>query len=188
VALPGIYNLRNHEIGSTMMKEPVTIYSISGPWKGQLAIVSRPRGGDWLDDEVRAWRESGLDVIVSLLTADESVRWELAEEAQLCQTCNMQFLGFAIEDHGVPKSQVDTFQLASKLNRALASGQNVAIHCWGGIGRSGMIAACVLVRGGIEPNEALQLVSTARGSTVPDTPQQREWVIEFARKAALPVR
>jgi protein-tyrosine phosphatase len=159
------------------------VYWIEGPWQGRLAIVARPRGGDWLEDDVRTWKEAELDVIVSLLTRDEIVQWELAEETQLCQTYNMLFFSFPIEDHGVPTSQADTLELAGKLHNALAGGQNVAIHCWGGIGRSGMIAACVLVRGGLEPNEALRRVSVGRGFPVPDTPEQREWVTEFARFA-----
>ena len=165
------------------MKGPATIYSIDGPWKGQLAIVARPRGGVWL--EVRTWREAALDVIVSLLIPDEFVDLELTEEAQLCQKYNMLFLGFPIRDHGVPTSQTNTYELANKLCNALAGGQRVAIHCWGGIGRSGLIAACVLALGGIGPNEALQRVSAARGASVPDTPEQRRWVIEFARNTAL---
>jgi hypothetical protein len=31
------------------------LFWIPGPWKGKLAIVPRPRGGDWLDDEVGGW-------------------------------------------------------------------------------------------------------------------------------------
>lgn len=163
------------------MNGSLTIYSISGPWNGRLSIIPRPRGGNWFEDEVRAWRKAGLDVIVSLLTPDEIVRLELAEEAGLCQIHNVLFLNFPIEDHGVPKSQADAFEFASKLHNALASNQSVAIHCWGGIGRSGMIAACVLVRAGVEPNEALRRVSAARGSAVPDTQEQQQWVIDFAQ-------
>lgn len=33
----------------------------------QLAIVPRPRGDDWLDDEMVALREAGIDVVVSML-------------------------------------------------------------------------------------------------------------------------
>lgn len=155
------------------------VYWIEGPWPGRLAIVSRPRGGEGLEDDVRIWKEADLDVIVSLLTPDETVQWELAAEGQLCQKCNIRFLDFPIEDHGVPISQADTFELASKLHNALASGQGIGIHCWGGIGRSGLIAACVLVRGGVDPNEALHRVSVGRGSPVPDTSEQRDWVMEF---------
>jgi hypothetical protein len=51
---------------------PDTIFWIDGPWRGRLAIVTRPRGGDWLEDDMTSWRRAGLDLIVSLLTADES--------------------------------------------------------------------------------------------------------------------
>ena len=46
----------------------MTRYQIEGPWRGQLAIVPRPRGEDWLRDEARAWKDEGFDVVVSLLT------------------------------------------------------------------------------------------------------------------------
>ena len=57
-------------------------HSINGRWKGQLAIVARPRGNEWLEDEVRSWRESGVDVIVSLLTSDENTELGLTEEGK----------------------------------------------------------------------------------------------------------
>ena len=50
----------------------------NGP--GRLAIALRPRGGDWLDDEARAWRRAGVDVVVSLLKADEEQQLNLAGE------------------------------------------------------------------------------------------------------------
>ena len=43
------------------------LYWIVGPWRGRLAIAARPRGGDWLDDELSGWRQAGIDVVVSLL-------------------------------------------------------------------------------------------------------------------------
>ena len=62
-----------------------TVYRIAGPWHGRLAIVPRPRGGDWLEEEVRSWREAGLDVMVSLLTYDENTELELCQEELLCR-------------------------------------------------------------------------------------------------------
>ena len=61
----------------------MTNYLIEGPWPGRLAIVPRPRGGDWLEDEVRAWKEMGFDVVVSLLTRDELDELGLVAEAAL---------------------------------------------------------------------------------------------------------
>ena len=68
-----------------------TAYWIAGPWPGRLAIVPRPRGGDWLEEEVRSWQEAGLDVVVSLLTHAENTELELHQEALLCRARGVQF-------------------------------------------------------------------------------------------------
>lgn len=57
------------------------VYWVPGPWPGRLGILPRPRGGDWLEDEVPSWRNSGLDVVTSLLTPDEVPELGLQDEA-----------------------------------------------------------------------------------------------------------
>lgn len=47
-------------------------FRIPGPWRGRLSIVARPRGGDWLDDEVSAWRRAGIGIVPETL---EQHRW-----------------------------------------------------------------------------------------------------------------
>jgi protein-tyrosine phosphatase len=163
------------------MNAPPTVYPIKGPWKGQLAIVPRPRGEDWLEDEVQAWREGGLNVIVSLLTPAESADLNLAQEAELVQANGLRFLQFPIADYSVPSSLEGTLAFIEKLDQALTAGENVGIHCRQGIGRSSLIAAAILVLRGTDPEEALSLVATGRGRPVPDTSEQREWVTSFAR-------
>ena len=37
------------------------LFPVAGPWPGSLAVMPRPRGGDWLEDEVRAWRTAGVE-------------------------------------------------------------------------------------------------------------------------------
>lgn len=165
---------------NSRMKTLTTFYSIGGPWKGQLAIVPRPRGGDWLEDDLRALRENGLDVIVSLLTPGEAKELDLDQEGRLAQAAGLQFLQFPITDYGVPPSVESTLALIERLEAVLTSGKNVGIHCRQGIGRSTTIAASLLVRGGIDPVEALGRVGKARGRSVPDTPEQSEWVRSFA--------
>jgi len=155
---------------------------IEGPWRGRLAILPRPRGGDWLEDEIRAWRSAGADVIVSLLTSDEVDDLDLTQEARLCQANGIEFLSFPIVDRGVPASQRATLDLVKKLERLVTRGRSVAIHCRQGIGRSALIAACILVLAGINPEIAFRRAGSARGCSVPETPDQRQWVIEFARE------
>ena len=62
------------------------IYRVGPVEHGRLAIVPRPRGGDWLADEIQALREAGVDVLVSLLTADEVAELDLAREEAWCHT------------------------------------------------------------------------------------------------------
>jgi protein-tyrosine phosphatase len=160
-----------------MRTEP---YWIDGPWPGRLAIVPRPRGGDWLEDEVRFWQQVGLDVVVSLLTRDEVADLDLAKEAELCQANGIQFVSFPVADRGVPSSRKATLELMRNLNKTLADRKSVAIHCRQGVGRSAVIVACLLILSGIDPETAFQHISVARGCAVPETAEQREWVIAFS--------
>lgn len=166
------------------MKVLPTMYSIEGPWKGRLAIVPRPRGGDWLEDEVRAWRDGGLDVVVSLLTPTEARELGLTDEALVAQANDLMFLQFPISDYGVPPSMESALAFVEKLDEALTVGKNVGVHCRQGIGRSATIASSVMVLREIDPAEAFNRIATARGRSVPDTPEQREWVTNFARYLA----
>ena len=120
-------------------------YWIEGPWPGRLAILPRPRGGEWLEDDVHAWQQVGLDGVVSLLTREEITDLDLAQEERFCQANGIQFVSFPIVDRGTPASRGATFDLVRKLDGALAEGKNLALHCRQGIGRSALIAACLLV-------------------------------------------
>src|SRR6266404_752629 len=82
-----------------------TLFWIEGPWTGRLAIAPRPRGGDWLEDEVHAWQQAGLDRVVSLLTPAEVTELDLDKEEAWCQAYVMQFYAFPITDMGVPVSR-----------------------------------------------------------------------------------
>lgn len=159
------------------------IFRIPGPWSGRLGIVPRPRGGDWLEDEVGSWRESGLDVVVSLLMPGETSELELDQEAAWCARHGIRFLSFPIPDRDVPDSRRAVLDLARDLDRALNEGRNVAVHCRQGIGRSGTIAAILLIRAGEDPGTAWEHVREGRGCPVPDTEEQREWVGVLASTA-----
>ncbi len=162
-----------------------TIYWIEGPWSGRVAIVARPRGGDWLEDDIRTWKQNGMDIIVSLLTKQEREELQLTQEAQESSRRGIQFLDFPIVDRSIPSSLRDMKTLVNQLVALVSQGKNVGIHCRQGIGRSGLLVASLLVNAGIQADPAFQQIEKARGTPVPDTPEQRQWVEQFATLIAM---
>ena len=152
------------------------LFRVPGPWAGHLAISTRPRGGDWLEDEIRGWRNAGIDVVVSLLESDEATDLELSNEGELADRQGIRYISFPIADRGVPASLPAAANLLLDLFRSLVAGKAITVHCRQGIGRSGLVAAGVLVTAGIDPSVALATVQTARMAPVPDTPEQRSWI------------
>ena len=158
---------------------------IPGAWRGRLAIAARPRGGDWLKDEVRGWREAGADVVVSLLEDSEADQLNLEDERDAVESNAMSFLSYPIPDRGTPASTRDALSLMTQIADQLDAGKNVIVHCRQGIGRSGLIAAGVLMTSGAGSNAALRAVSDARGITVPETLEQRRWVEQLSSRIAV---
>jgi len=147
---------------------------------GLVGVMSRPRGGDWLNEELLALAQARVEVLVSLLTAEEVAELELQEEERLCGNCGIHFVSFPISDRGVPLSIPDTGRIVDLMLAELRAGKTLAIHCRMGIGRSALVAACLLVSEGIEVDEAFARISRARGFAVPDTDAQAVWVKAFA--------
>lgn len=61
----------------------------------------RPRGGDWLEDEIRGWKTSGIDSVVSLLTEDEVAGLNLENEPKFCKAHGLRYFSFPVIDRGV---------------------------------------------------------------------------------------
>ena len=154
----------------------MSTYKIKGPWPGELAIIPRPRGGDWLDDEIDRLRIEGFNVVVSLLTATEIEELGLTGERETITRQGLEYCNYPIPDLGIPPSNKSARQLLTRIHRDLQNGRRVAIHCRGSIGRSGLIAAGALVLAGVEPSQAIRQVTKARGFESPETSEQREWV------------
>src|SRR5215467_627179 len=156
-----------------------SIYWLELPEAGRLAIMPRPRAGDRLLDEIADWKSEAINVVVSLLEQQEVDELDLRQEPTLCETAGIKFVSFPIPDRGIPESMRETQRVVRSLSAAVADGRAVAIHCRAGIGRSSLIAACVLVHLGYDANSAFDTIARARGVGVPDTELQRDWVSQF---------
>ena len=140
----------------------------------RLSITPRPRGGDWLEDDIRCLQRAGVDVLVSALTPAEAEELGLLEEDRFCQRNGLEFVSFSIEDRSVPPSFNEFDVLLNSVIACLRDGKAVAVHCRVGIGRSSMIVASALIRTGLSVDSAFSAIQEARSCSMPNTQEQRQ--------------
>jgi protein-tyrosine phosphatase len=160
------------------------LHWVDGPWPGKLALAARPRGGDWLEDEMTSWHRAGVDAVVSLLTAEEELDLDLTNEESEAKMLGMAFVSFPIPDREIPRQDDGLGAALEEMDSLLTSGRNVVVHCRQGIGRTGLVAACLLVSKGESPESAVEKLSVARGVPVPETAEQRHWIDHYAAISA----
>lgn len=155
------------------------LYSLQDLPTGKVSIMARPRGGDWLADEMKMLRISGVDILVSLLTPLEESEFDLGEESACCRAQDILYLSLPIIDRSVPPFSQQTFQILQQLSTSLSEGRHIAFHCRQGLGRAALMAASLLVLASFIPQQAFDLLSQVRGYVVPETEEQKAWVMAF---------
>lgn len=84
-----------------------------------------------------------------------------------------------IPDGGVPPSTSAVMELVPEILARLRSKGTVVVHCRGGLGRTGLIAACCLTAVGYQAEQAITMVRAARTGTIENS-MQEDFVAEFA--------
>lgn len=158
------------------------IYWIDEFVKGRLGSMPRPKGDAELANEMDLLAAEGTNLVVSFLEPAEAKLLGLEQEGRLCFERNMDFVSFPIQDYGVPSSSTSYLKLCSFLLDKIKEGKRVVVHCHGGIGRSSVVAAGVLIKNGCEIDEVFELVTGYREHQVPDTKEQIAWVVELFKK------
>ncbi len=156
------------------------LHWVDGPWAGRLALATRPRGGEWLADEIKSWHRAGVKVILSLLTPEENAAFDILTQPAESRTHGIAFISYPIYDRNVPDSDAEFHQMLLQLDSQLTAGRNVVLHCQQGVGRTGLVAACLLLTKGFSPEAAVRIISAARGRVIPDTQMQRQWIDRYA--------
>ena len=73
--------------------------------ENKIGTMARPRGNDWLDDEIK-WSKNPreVDCLVSLL--ENSEEWDLygylQGEREFCKNWGIEFINFPIKDVNIP--------------------------------------------------------------------------------------
>ena len=155
------------------------IYWIQHHEPPRLAIVARPRGGDWLGADLANLKRGGIDILISLLEPQEACYLGLQNEGKTAERAGIEFISYPIPDRTTPGEEAGFRRLIARLADLVKAGKRIGAHCRGCIGRATLMVAALLIQLGVKPAEALALVEQARGCTVPDTAEQLDWIHNF---------
>ncbi len=158
------------------------IYWVPDLHTGGLGMMARPRGHDWLTDEINHLKMQGIDQVVSLLERAEAYELGLLKEAKKCEEMRIEFINFPIPDRGLPDDRNAFIRLAKSLNESLNQGKRIAMHCRMGIGRTSLLCAAILVVQGSSIQTIFDKLSQIRTLKVPDTPAQKAWLEKFGEE------
>ena len=163
----------------TSISHPLQIAEVrAGPGYGLVGLTFCPgkqqpaaMSGGWsrdldLDlDAVAAWNAAA---VVTLLEPHELVRLKVQALGAMVRTRHMAWHHLPIRDVDVPGAGFEAVwaEVGPKLRARLRDGANVLVHCKGGLGRAGMIAARLLIELGMESQEAIAAVRKVRPGAI----------------------
>lgn len=161
-----------------------SIFKLQPISAGHLYIMPCPRP-QVLAEDMAYYMNLGINTIVCLLEKPEMIARGLALEEHLCRELDLRFEHFAIPDRAIPSNLNAFHALVDKLDAELKQGRHLAIHCYAGIGRTGVLAGSLLIRNGMTPQAAIELMSTIRGRNMPQTQAQYEFLMKYDEQQAL---
>ena len=110
------------------------IHWIDLPAGVRLAIMPRPRAGDWLTDVIAGWRAEEIRRHREPSRSREVEELGLHREAGLCHALDMEFISFSVPDGGVPASTREAMALAEAIVARLNEGKPLPCIAWPGSG------------------------------------------------------
>jgi ADP-ribosylglycohydrolase/protein-tyrosine phosphatase len=141
-----------------------------------LAPGKKDPGGQWdrdLGEDVRRLRKTfGASLLVSLIEEHELKLLGIEDLAWEAHRAQMRFHPLPIVDGGVPGRVDEVVALVQVILAVVSAGDNVVIHCRGGLGRSGLIAGCCLVAQGVGADEAIRIVRKSRRDAIENRHQE----------------
>jgi len=172
----------------TSTSHPLRIDSVAvGSAGGRIGLTFCPGkkqtdalSGTWnrsLDDDMEAIKAFGAAALVTLMPDSElqSLRVSPDQIRRKASELGVEWYQLPIPDAGIPGEGFEHLWVDAgmRLRALLKDGRNIVIHCKGGLGRTGTIAARLLIEFGMDPRTAMQSVRNARPGAVENRLQEQ---------------
>lgn len=143
--------------------------------QARIAMCAYPGLSGSLQNDLRRLHEWGARGLASLLEDHEFELLGVAAMAAHLEALGMLWWHLPIRDMDTPDADFERRWRTSgrELRNLLEGGTSIALHCRGGKGRTGTIAARLLVELGTDPALAIERVRKARPGTIETEAQER---------------
>ena len=181
----------------TSATHPIDVHWVPDlPTDGALGLTLAPgkHGPSYYDpipwardldaDLDRLRHHHGAEVLVSLMEDHEYDLLAIPDLRGRARDAGLEVRHFPVADESVPPPWSDAAfaELVAGIRRALDGGRRVVVHCRGGVGRSGLVAAAIVTTYGDDADAAIARVRRAQRWAV-ETKEQEAYVARFAGQA-----
>lgn len=156
------------------------------PGKKGDSVYGAPWARD-LDHDIDAIKAWGATAVVTLIEDHEFEMLSVEPLGEVVKTHDIEWYHFPIPDLDVPTPEAmgRWRVLSPRLHQIVERGGRVVVHCRGGLGRAGTIAALILIERGRSVPDAIREVRSVRPGTV-ETDAQEGWLESQAQHDGLP--
>ena len=176
----------------TSITDPIWVSEIDHPDQpGKIGVSICPGkkspsvfGGIWdrdlALDLTAIKRDFDPTAIVTLMTDDELSVNKVPNLGHAVLDSGMEWFHLPIQDMAAPDESFDDIwtEMVPRILQMIKRGDNVLVHCRGGLGRSGTIAALLLIEFGVPNDQAIIKVRHARPGAI-DIAEQEEYVRRY---------
>lgn len=126
---------------------------------------------------------AGANAVLTLMSREEMQRNQVTDLPLLCAELNLQWFHLPIEDDHAPEREFNSAWQTSKvqIHALLEAGKSIAIHCKGGSGRTGLVAALILLERGLALDEVIEQVRAIRPNAL-QVPAHQVYINQIAKQ------
>jgi len=168
-------------------KNNISLSTINKDWAGQLVLSSCPE----INKEYKSlsfqkliatFKDDNISLVVTLLDTIEVTRLDISTLGKFLKENNIYWKHFPIQDLSIPTDGDLLIKLLVLMKKLLDDDKSVLIHCYAGLGRTGLLATTLLVSLGLEAKISIEYIRKVRPGSIETIEQEnfvKQWDFRF---------